>query len=361
MTFKPTANWIIGFTDAEGCFSICITNNEKFIGISFTFYISQKIKEPLIKYQEFLKEYIKQNSISVDTEIPKLVPGNGTENLRIRQHDLLLKVIRPFFEEFPLLSSKWQDCQLFFAALDIHKDKQMTNHVRILKIAHIMFAMNTEGEQRIRPLTYYENFVKPRFKNKQLWEIACLEAKKGVKEILDRPYPSLTKKFGSISFLREDYFFGLLTGDGCFHADFDCRKGRTVKVRKSLSISMIKTTRNEELLNAIAEQFDLTWKKRLSAKNRHSWKIEKSEEINQILQPFFLKNAKKFPIFKRRHLECWLTIDKLLKLLKGDLANFSAKSKVMVLLMEIYNVHDGTYRKYSREEIINRFRQDWIF
>lgn len=61
---------------------------------------------------------------------------------------------------------------------------------------------------------------------------------------------------------------------------------------------MMKTDRNKQLLNAIAKQFDLTWIKRSSVKNRHSWKIEKSQVINQILQPFFLQNAKKFPIFK---------------------------------------------------------------
>lgn len=57
MTFKPTAHWLVGFTDAEGCFSIYITNIEKSISISFRFYISQKNKEPLIKYKDELLQF----------------------------------------------------------------------------------------------------------------------------------------------------------------------------------------------------------------------------------------------------------------------------------------------------------------
>ena len=230
MTFKLTGRWIAGFVDAEGCFSIHMTTTTKLIGVSFNFFISQKDPEPLIMCLEFLEKYRKKDPTLVNTKLPNLVQGNETMDIKIMQHNILLKIIRPFFEDFPLLSSKWQDCQLFFAALDIYKNRTIPKYVRVLNVANIMFAMNTDGPQRRNPLTYYEDLVKPLFGSQQEWESCRFAAQEIVKEILQRPYPSLTRNLKPI---LEDYFLGLITGDGCFHSDFDCRKKRTVTVRKS--------------------------------------------------------------------------------------------------------------------------------
>ncbi len=356
MTLKVTGPWIAGFTDAEGSFSIYISTTEQYFGVSFTFYISQKDTEPLIKCREFLEKYRKRDPTLDDTEIPEIKPANGTMDLKIKLHNILLKVIRPFFEEFPLLSSKWQDYQLFFAALDIHLNNQISKHVRILYIAHIMFAMNTEGKQRKNLLTYYENLVKPLFDNVQEWQNACVAAKEIVKKFLLKPYPSL-----SFAYIAKDYFLGLVMGDGSFHADFDCREGRIATIRKSLSISLIKTDRNEKLLDAIAKDFKTAWTKRPSEKSRHSFTIERSHEINKVFQPFFLQNAEKLSLFSRRHVEIWVKVDRLFELFGGDLTNPETKSEIKALLIEIYNVHGGTYRRYSQEQILIRFQQDWNF
>jgi LAGLIDADG endonuclease len=353
-TFNITGNWIAGFTDAEGSFCIWITGVQQ-ITVSFCFYISQKETEPLIQYADFINARVSEFPEFAGKKV-FLKKGGGIMNIKIKQHDLLFKVVKPLFEEFPLYSSKRLDFLLFFEALTIYTNPKMSRHERILQVIHIMFSMNTKGAQRVNNKKYYERLLEPKFPNRVAYQNAITKAYADQKQRIVQHLIKHPKSSPS-----DDYFVGLLVGDGCFGCDFDMRQGRKATVIKSLSVSLIKTNQNEELLDLFAKRFDTRWNKRPSVLRRHSFKIERHKDIQKI-QTFFILHSNLLPSFKKRDLEIWSKATLLKDLLKDTKAvqTHSEQRRAYALITEIYFFHQGIYRKYSLEDVLKRFSMDYF-
>lgn len=356
--FNGIENWISGITDAEGCFYIQIIGDcySKF-NLAFSFYISQKDTEFLITIKKYFeKKELETTGLNKNYQLKK---GNGTTDLIVNNERSLNKVIRPFFQNFPLLSSKWIDYLLFFAAFDIWKDNNKPKHVRILNVAHLVFAMNSQGEQKKRSLAFYINQTRSHFKNVTEWENAILEAQNNVIQIKSQSFPPLSVCMVGDS-ISDDYFIGLFVGDGCFGVEIDYRQNRKIKVRKTVSISLKKTPQNELLLDSIAERMGTTWNKKQTAIGRHSFKIERTDDINSIFQPFFQQNIEKLPTFRRNQFNIWYEIDKLNIILSTKPIQKS-ESEIIQLITNIYHAHGDTYRHQTLNFTINRFKTDWEF
>lgn len=347
--FDVSGNWIAGFFDAEGCFSIYYDQKNR--TFKFEVFLTQKDFNVLEVCKEFLQSFAETINI-FNQKIGDITESKGAFSLRIRIQPLLLQVIKPFFEKFPLFSSKWQDYLLFFAGLEIYLNNDMPKNVRNIYLTYIMYRMNTEGKQRRHTLEETLNDFKLLFNNDSDWLEACNNANEFVKQILEKNYPNQR--------ISDDYLIGLICGDGCFHADFDMREKRKVTVRKALSISLIRTERNEQLLNQIADQMGFNWSKRQSSGKRHNPKVEKSGVILKILEPFFKKHFEKLTPIKKRHFLAWSAIDQLLNLVESH--NQSDAQRIDDLIQEIYFVHqEGLYRKYSIDKVIERFKKDWVY
>ncbi len=102
---KEFEEWLVGFTDAEGCFSISCQKENKW---NLTYKLTQSKKNGKLLY--YIKEQLKCGSITEE---------DGKLNYRIRDKVNLSNILIPIFENFPLLSFKFFDFIKFKDVLDI--------------------------------------------------------------------------------------------------------------------------------------------------------------------------------------------------------------------------------------------------
>lgn len=343
-----TGFWLVGFIEAEGCFSIYYDKTNK--NFKFELAITQKEDGVLTVCKAFLQDYAK--SVNVIDDIGEVRPSKGADQLRIMKQEILLKVMKPFFRNFPLYSSKWNDYLLFFAALELYVDRSKPRNVCYVYVMHIMYSMNTKGGQRKKTLKDMLNQFKPMFNNESEWSKACKDAQDFVKSILAQGFS--TKELTNTEL--NEYFTGIICGDGCFHADFDLRENRKATVSKALSISLPKTTRNEVLLDDLAKKMGFVWTKRPSAKGRHNFEVEQALIISSLIVPFFNQHFAYLTPQKQKHFLLWSTVDKLL----GNQKSSLNPSEIEILIQEIYYSHaNGIYRNYPVDYVVQRFISDW--
>lgn len=221
-----------------------------------------------------------------------------------------------------------------------------------------MFDMNTKGKQRKNPLTYYEKLIESKFDSVRLYQNVIKKASSDQKK---RIVNYLSFKKIKASDLSNDYFVGLIVGDGSFGCEFDMRQGRKVTIRKTLSVSLGKTLENEKLLDLFANFLGIKWTKRTSILCRHSFSIYRIKDIERV-QCFFILHKELLPVFKQKDLYVWCKVTLLKNLLKKTQVsqNFLEQKRAYSLIKEIYFVHYGIYRKYSLDEVLNRFTKDYF-
>ena len=125
--------WVTGFTDAEGTFSISIVKNKTYkLGWSqLSFKIGLHEKDKLILEQ--IQSFFNVGTISKD--------GAESLELRIRSIDGLQKIIN-HFDQYPLITKKWADFNLFKDAFNLVKNKQHFTKDGLESIVGIKEAMN---------------------------------------------------------------------------------------------------------------------------------------------------------------------------------------------------------------------------
>jgi hypothetical protein len=97
--------WFVGFVDYEGTFSFSLSSNRCF---GFSFKIPQSV------YNERCLQYIQQ-TLNVGT-----ITNDGPDNLqwRVRDKKILLDLIIPLFERYPLRTAKYYSFSIFQLALN---------------------------------------------------------------------------------------------------------------------------------------------------------------------------------------------------------------------------------------------------
>lgn len=229
---------------------------------------------------------------------------------------------------------------------------------RIVKVLYLMYEMNTKGAQRKKEIGFYLNKLFPRFYPAEFKSL-CKEATDFRDQVVENCVKPLNNE--KTSAIKDDYILGLVVGDGSFQSDFDFREGRKATISKSLSISLLKTDQNLEILKNVSKEWDVNWNFRQGSDKRYQVSIVRKQVINEIIQPYFLTRAEKLPDFKNQHLEGWLKVDELISLLKNysQTTDPNKEQKLETLLTQVYFIHGGTYRKISIEQVIERFKEDW--
>lgn len=105
LNHEHMTQWIAGFSDGDGTFSITKSTNGK--SYQFTFKITQSLYNYRALYK--IKKWIGYGSISKD--------GNTLCQYRIRDTKILKKVIVPIFESYPLHTVKYKSYMLWKEAL----------------------------------------------------------------------------------------------------------------------------------------------------------------------------------------------------------------------------------------------------
>lgn len=102
--------WLVGFTDGDGCFSIVFQKENKW---NLTFKLTQsKVNERLLYY---IKEQLNCGSIT---------EHDGKVNYRVRDIENIGNKIIPIFEKYPLLSFKYFEFLKFKEVFEILKNSK---------------------------------------------------------------------------------------------------------------------------------------------------------------------------------------------------------------------------------------------
>ena len=143
-------NWIVGFTDGEGCFSVSFVRNKttKFgyqIFVEFVLTQGEKSLDVLEKVADFFGcGRIYRNTRH----------DNHRENLYrycVRSiNDLATKIV-PFFNEFPLLTAKQNDFESFAAVVEMMKNGEHLTLAGFETIKTIAGGMNRQKVRVLNP------------------------------------------------------------------------------------------------------------------------------------------------------------------------------------------------------------------
>lgn len=135
------ANWIIGFTDGEGCFSIAVINNKttKFGKQIFPeFVVAQGAKS--LSALEKIKRYFDCGNIFVNKRY-----DNHHEHIYrycVRSLKELEQRIIPFFKEHPLQTYKQNDFLIFEKVVSAMIQKKHLTEGGRMKILQLISKMN---------------------------------------------------------------------------------------------------------------------------------------------------------------------------------------------------------------------------
>lgn len=108
------SQWLVGFTDGDGSFSIIRQNNTW----NLTYKLGQSTNN--LKVLHFVKKQLKAGSIYVEK-------SGKIAHFRIRDLQTLNKIIFPIFDKYPLLTSKYFNYIKFRKAYVILTNKNLTN------------------------------------------------------------------------------------------------------------------------------------------------------------------------------------------------------------------------------------------
>jgi len=140
-------NWIVGFTDGEGCFSVSFIRNKttKSGWQIFPEFVITQGKKSLPALNIFQK-YFNCGKIFVNRRC-----DNHNENLYrfcVRSIAELEEKIVPFFQKNPLKTAKRKDCELFCNIIKKMKKGEHLSETGAKKIANIVEQMNSRKKSR---------------------------------------------------------------------------------------------------------------------------------------------------------------------------------------------------------------------
>lgn len=150
---KLDPNWVTGFTDAEGCFSIIIDNSYNIKGkirISFEINLHEKDKDILYKIQDFFGI----GAIYHRSDRKKSV-------YRVTNVNYIKNVIIPHFINYPLVSKKAIDFSLWSEAIKLILNKEHLTKQGFMQILSLYASIN-RGMSKKASQTYPDVIPAPR-------------------------------------------------------------------------------------------------------------------------------------------------------------------------------------------------------
>ena len=139
--------WVVGFVDGEGCFSISVVRNQGCrLGWQVQHEFSVTQAAPSRVALEELIEFFGCGSI---------IENNRRDNHRYRlmryavkrRSDLIGSII-PFFEEHPLRTAKQKDFRSFCAVVSMMRESMHLTREGLMQIARITETMNRKQRSR---------------------------------------------------------------------------------------------------------------------------------------------------------------------------------------------------------------------
>jgi|SRR3989338_5444529 len=134
--------YISGYADGEGCFSISFSRRDKFLvgwETKPSFSVSQNEERAQVLY--FMQKYFGCGFMRRDF-------SDKTLKYEVRSLDDLISKIIPHFEVYPLFSSKNDDFKLFKEICFLMKDEKHRVSSGLKRIVNLACKMNPGGKRR---------------------------------------------------------------------------------------------------------------------------------------------------------------------------------------------------------------------
>jgi len=146
---KLDPNWVTGFVDAEGCFSVIIEISEDFkwkVRVSFEINLHEKDKEILYKIQSFFGV----GAVYHRSDKKKSV-------YRVTNVNYMKDVIIPHFTIYPLISKKALDFFFWSKVVEIILNKEHLTKEGFLKILPYYASINRGVSKKVKK--YYPDII----------------------------------------------------------------------------------------------------------------------------------------------------------------------------------------------------------
>jgi hypothetical protein len=242
--------WVTGFADGESYFSIRIgqrkdRNNSLSIIPLFGIELHEKDFYLLKQIQTFF---------GVGTIIHRIRNGNPSIIYSVQSIKDLKNIIIPHFKNYPMLTQKQADFELFCMIIDLMKNKEHLNPEGLLQIISIKAVMNNGLSDQLKlNFPNIKSISKPLIKN----------------QVIKNPY----------------WLVGFVDAEGCFH----------IKIKKTikqfqilLTFSISQHTRDYDLLNIIKKYLNCGLIENVSTRpNQSTFITYKFIDIFEIIIPFF--------------------------------------------------------------------------
>jgi hypothetical protein len=134
--------YVSGYVDGEGCFSISFSKREKFLvgwETKPSFSVSQNEDKAQILF--LIQKVFKCGFIRRDY-------SDKTLKYEIRSLDDLIHKVIPHFEKYPLLSAKQKDFKFFKQVCLLMQRNLHRNKNGLQKIINLAFMMNPSGKRK---------------------------------------------------------------------------------------------------------------------------------------------------------------------------------------------------------------------
>lgn len=132
---KIDPNWLAGFTDGEGCFSVVIFKSETKTGsaIQLSFILTQHTRD--VNLINSLIQYFNCGQVNES-------PERSYVNFKVTNLSDIEGKIIPFFREYPLHGTKRLDFEDFCKIIELVKNKEHLTSKGLEEIRKIQSSMN---------------------------------------------------------------------------------------------------------------------------------------------------------------------------------------------------------------------------
>jgi len=243
-------NWLTGFSDAEGCFSVALLKKP---GSKVGWIVQSSFQINLHLKDRALLDSIKLSFGGVGN-ITKC--GKKFVQYRVTSVKDLVNFIIPHFERYPLITQKRADYILFKSVVELMFKGEHLTETGLNKIVSLKASINN-----------------------------------GLSEELKAVFPSVTPAIRPLVNVPENinpyWMAGFTSGDGCFYVSII--KSKTHKIRQQVTLYFIlgQHIRDVELLKSFIKFFGCGKIKINSAKTAVNFEISKSGDIINKIIPFF--------------------------------------------------------------------------
>ena len=148
LTNPKWANWLTGFIDGEGCFSVSFTKRAKLtfgVQVRPSFSVAQSNKRVPIQKRKQVLETIKQYFGCGEIRVDRATGMAIYESRNLT--DIATKIL-PHFDKYPLLTVKNEDFESLKKITVLMRANQHLNKLGLEKIIFIAFKMNPSGKRK---------------------------------------------------------------------------------------------------------------------------------------------------------------------------------------------------------------------